>query len=78
MSIVGEKSATKVPPLHEYNYSHFKTKHVLADIARSFKGEGIRPGQEALDFELESTDLERHRLSDFRGRPVVLHFTSVT
>ena len=37
-----------------------------------------RPGQKALNFELESVAGERVRLSTLRGRPVVLHFGSLT
>ena len=34
----------------------------------------VRDGDEAPDFELDSDGGERVRLSDFRGRPVVLYF----
>jgi hypothetical protein len=62
----------------EYNYEHFLTGHFLADLRRLVRGEGVRPGQEAPDFELESTNGERVRLSALRGKPVVLRFTSFT
>ncbi len=64
--------------LSEYNYEHFRPKHLLADLWRSMRGEGLQPGSEAPDFELESTEGERVRLSALRGRPVVLHFGSFT
>ena len=64
--------------LREYNFEHFKTKHFLADLGRTLRSAGIHPGEEAPDFELESTDGERVRLSALRGRPVVLHFGSIT
>ena len=64
--------------LGEYNYEHFRTKHFLADLQHTIQGKGVQPGQEAPDFELESTDGDRVRLSALRGRPVVLHFGSVT
>ncbi len=64
--------------LREYNFEHFKTKHFLADLGRTLRSEGVQPGEEAPDFELESTDGERVRLSALRGRPVVLHFGSIT
>jgi peroxiredoxin len=35
---------------------------------------GLEPGQLAPDFEISTTDGHRVRLSDFRGRPVVLNF----
>ena len=64
--------------LSEYNYEHFRPKHLLADLWRSAWGEGLRPGAEAPDFELETTDGERVRLSDLRGQPVLLHIGSYT
>lgn len=64
--------------LQEYNYEHFRPKHLLADLWRSARGEGLQPGETAPDFELESTDGERIRLSSLRGRPVFLHFGSGT
>lgn len=65
-------------PLDEYNYEHFRTKHFLADGRRTIRGEGVQPGEEAPDFELASTDGRRVRLSALRGRPVALHFGSIT
>jgi hypothetical protein len=66
------------PQAREYNYEHFRTEHFLADLRRLVRGEGVQPGQEAPDFELESTKEERVRLSALRGRPVVLRFVSFT
>jgi len=34
----------------------------------------ITPGEPAPDFELDDVHGNRHRLSDFRGKPVVLSF----
>ena len=34
----------------------------------------ITPGEPAPDFKLEDVQGNRHRLSDFRGKPVVLSF----
>lgn len=62
----------------DYNYAHFRTKHFLADLVHSLRGEGIAPGAEAPDFDLPTTTGERGRLSGLRGRPVVLHFGSPT
>jgi cytochrome oxidase Cu insertion factor (SCO1/SenC/PrrC family) len=62
----------------DYNYEHFRTKHFVADVQQTSRGGGIQPGAEAPDFELTSTEGERVRLSSLRGRPVVLHFGSVT
>jgi cytochrome oxidase Cu insertion factor (SCO1/SenC/PrrC family) len=64
--------------LAEYNYEHFRPKHLLADVWRSAKSAGLQPGSEAPDFELESTEGDRIRLSSLRGRPVFLHFGSGT
>lgn len=64
--------------LREYNYEHFWLKHLLADLWRTARGEGVQPGSEAPDFELETTGGERVRLSASRGRPVLLHFGSAT
>lgn len=60
------------------NYAHFRRKHQLADFTRTWRGQGIQPGRQAPDFELESATGERVRLSALRGRSVVLHFGSLT
>ncbi len=64
--------------LRRYNYEHFRPKHLIADLLKTVRGEGIGLGEEAPDFELESTEGERVRLSELRGRPVVLRFGSFT
>ena len=64
--------------LKEYNYEHFRPKHLLADIWKTLRGEGLQPGAEAPDFEMETTEGERVRLSVLRGQPVVLRFGSFT
>ena len=66
-------------PEHEgrdYNYTHFRTGHVIAEAARTWKLQGIRPGQPAPDFQLDDADGGTWRLSEHRGRPVLLHFGS--
>ena len=60
------------------NYAHYERKHQLADLTRTWRSQGIQPGDEAPDFELESATGERVRLSALRGRPVLLHFGSFT
>lgn len=72
-----------VPPedhasLRDYNYEHFRTKHFVADLVKTVRGEGVAPGQLAPDFDLETTTGDRVRLADLRGQPVVLHFGSLT
>ncbi|MBA2476635.1 MAG: redoxin domain-containing protein [Actinobacteria bacterium] len=64
--------------LRRYNYEHFWLGHLVADLVRTARGEGVQPGAEAPDFELESTEGARVRLSGFAGRPVLLHFGSGT
>jgi len=64
--------------LDEYNYEHFRPKHLLADLWRTAKGEGMQPGSEVPDFELETTEGERVCLSALRGQPVLLHFGNAT
>ena len=64
--------------LGEYNYEHFRPKHLLADLWKTLRGEGLQPGAQAPDFEMETTEGERVRLSELRGRPVVLRFGSFT
>ena len=65
-------------PLHEYNFEHYQAKHLLLALRSTLRSTGIQPGQAAPDFELESTEGERLRLSKLRGKPVVLRFGSFT
>ncbi len=60
------------------NYEHYRREHQLADFTRTRLGQGIQPGELVPDFALEAASGERVRLSDLRGRPVVLHFGSLT
>jgi cytochrome oxidase Cu insertion factor (SCO1/SenC/PrrC family) len=71
-SLPGRKS------LGEYNLRHFRTKHLVSDLKGTVERRGVQPGDLAPDFSLTSTDGERVRLSDFRGRPVLLRFGSAT
>ena len=64
--------------LDEYNYEHFRPKHLLADLWKTLRGEGLQPGSEAPDFDMETTEGNWMRLSELRGRPVVLRFGSFT
>ncbi len=64
--------------LNEYNYEHFRPKHLLADVWKTIRGEGLQPGSDAPDFEMETTEGGQVRLSELRGRPVVLRFGSFT
>jgi hypothetical protein len=64
--------------LRRYNYEHFWPKHLYADLWRTARGEGLQPGSEAPDFELETTEGDLLRLSALRGRPVLLRIGSFT
>ena len=59
-----------------YNFAHFRPRHVLADLQRTLARHGIAPGEIAPDFQLPRADGGALRLSDLRGRPVLLHFGS--
>jgi hypothetical protein len=65
-------------PLGEYNYKHFRTKHLLQDAHRTIAKQGILPGEMAPNFELPRAGGGSLRLSDLRGKPVLLHFGSFT
>ena len=67
-----------VEPLDDYNFRHVRTKHLAADGRRTAEGSGIMPGTLAPDFELPQVGGGTLRLSDLRGRPVLLHFGSFT
>jgi cytochrome oxidase Cu insertion factor (SCO1/SenC/PrrC family) len=62
--------------LEDYNYNHFRTKHYLLDAQGTITSRGLRPGETAPDFELPHVGGGSLRLSDLRGRPVLLHFGS--
>ncbi|WP_189052752.1 TlpA family protein disulfide reductase [Longimycelium tulufanense] len=57
----------------EYNYEHFSLAHRTLD-----RLEGVREGEPAPDFIASRLDGTPVRLSDYRGRPVVLEAGSVT
>jgi hypothetical protein len=62
----------------DYNYRHFRTRVLVRDAERTIKRRGLKPGEVAPDFALQSTDGSTIRLSDLRGRPVLIHFGSFT
>jgi cytochrome oxidase Cu insertion factor (SCO1/SenC/PrrC family) len=62
----------------EYNFTHFRTKHLLSDLQATVDKRGIPPGAMAPDFELPRVNGAPLRLSDLRGRPTLLHFGSFT
>ena len=67
-----------VEPIDAYNYDHFRAKHLLLDVRRGIENQGVIPGEHAPDFELPRAGGGSLRLSDLRGRPVLLHFGSFT
>lgn len=62
----------------EYNYEHFRTAHLVSEIRGAMATRGVLPGQAAPDFALPTTEGTTLRLSDLRGKPVLLKFTSFT
>lgn len=64
--------------LDEYNFEHFRTKHLLMDAKATITKQGIPPGGPAPDFELPRVGGGTRRLSELLGKPVLLHFGSFT
>lgn len=65
-------------PPADFNFSHFRMRHMLAELLRTHHRSGIPPGGEAPPFDLETTAGTRLHLLDLRGRPVLIHFVSYT
>ncbi|HTE19057.1 MAG TPA: hypothetical protein VK689_11840 [Armatimonadota bacterium] len=65
-------------PDPDYNFAHFRTRHLLYDVTGTLERRGIQPGETAPDFELPLATGGTLRLSDLAGRPVLLRFGSVT
>lgn len=64
--------------VEDYNYAHFRLKHYLLDFQGTAVGRGIQPGEMAPDFEAARVGGGSVRLSELRGKPVLLHFGSFT
>ncbi len=62
----------------DYNFEHFSSKHLLSDARATIEKRGIQPGGTAPDFDLPRADGGTLRLSELRGKPVLLHFGSFT
>ena len=62
----------------DYNFEHFRCKHLAQDARATIIKRGIAPGDLAPDFTLLRAGGGSLRLSDLRGKPVVLHFGSLT
>ncbi len=62
----------------EYNFDQFRTEHLIEDAKRTIAKQSIAPGTLAPDFELPRAGGGKLRLSELRGRPVILHFGSLS
>jgi cytochrome oxidase Cu insertion factor (SCO1/SenC/PrrC family) len=62
----------------DYNFEHFRTKHLRSDLQATLEKRGIPPGGMAPDFELSRVNGAALRLSELRGTPTLLHFGSFT
>ncbi len=65
-------------PVEDYNFVHFRTKHLLADMQATLEKRGISPDEEAPDFTLSRVGGGSLRLRSLRDKPVLLHFGSFT
>jgi Iodothyronine deiodinase len=70
-------AASAPEPTHSYNYDAFDFAFEQAEFAR-WLSTGPRIGEPAPEFELMDLDGNAVRLSDLRGKPVVLEFGSYT
>jgi hypothetical protein len=72
------RTAAQTVSPEEYNYEHFHPKFFLEDAKLAASPKGVVPGDLAPDFELRDTEGRVWRLSDLRGKPVVLITGSAT
>lgn len=75
---VCERLIEWLDPHSDFNFRHYRGRHMVAELLRGFCDHCLLPGTKAPDFELVSTSGETVRLSGLRGRPVLLHFASYT
>jgi hypothetical protein len=68
--------AREAPAQEEYNYPAF-ARSTAVGMAATFRG-SVRVGEAAPDFALLGLDGTVTRLSDLRGKYVVLEFGSIT
>jgi AhpC/TSA family len=69
---------SRLDPDHDFNFRHFRMRHMIAELIRTYRGVGTTPGLEAPGFSLPTTDGTTLNLRDLRGKPVLLHFVSYT
>lgn len=72
------RAMAKPVSAEKYNYDHFHPKYFLKDAKLAANPKGVVPGDGAPDFELRDTEGRTWRLSDLRGKPVVLITGSAT
>jgi hypothetical protein len=65
-----------VEPAEQYNYRHFRPRHVGGEIAKTIQARGIAPGEPAPDFELSLVGGGRWRLAHHVNPPILLRFGS--
>lgn len=62
----------------DYNFERFTRAELIRDVQRTWHASGIAAGEMAPDLELPRAGGGSIRLSDMRGRAVLLHFGSYT
>lgn len=62
----------------DYNFDHFRPRHLAYDAKATVLEYGICPGEEAPDFRLPRVGGGEFHLRSHRGRPLLLHFGSFT
>jgi hypothetical protein len=73
-----ERLVERLDPPEDFNFRHFRVRHMAAELLRTVRPHGVLPCGEAPDFDLETTHGEGLRLRDLRGKPVLLHLVSYT
>jgi hypothetical protein len=72
------RSPAQIVDAEEYNFLHFRTRHILNDVVGTVQARGVPPGEIAPDWELPDTGGHSLRLSELRSAPVLLHLGSPT
>jgi hypothetical protein len=70
--------AEALDPPEDFNFRHFRMRHMAAELLRTARCDGVAPGGDAPDFDLVTADGGRLGLRDLRGRPALVHFVSYT
>lgn len=76
--LVLQPTSMRKLPVETYNFRHFRPRHLWYDAKLTVRAAGLVPGQMAPDFELPVVEGDTLRLSDLRGRPVLVRFGSFT